>query len=509
MINSILQKIKTVPWWALVILGIVIAGNLASLLAIDVHPDEAYYWTWSVFPDFSYYDHPPMVGWILWIIDHTFGSSKVAIRLPALLAWIVAAVCIYRISFRIYESKISGWLAVAVFSMLPVYQAASHIITPDIPLLLFSALTFYFLMSAILDRSTKYWMLSGVMLGFSLLSKYNAVLTPLIVFIALVTSKDGRKHLSEFSPWLASLIAMVLFLPVVFWNYENNWVSFSMQLGHGIGHKFTMQNLGVYIGGQFGAALFWMLILMMLATFRGEHLSGERKVYQHVLIAGFWTPLLFFGWASGTAIGEVNWPAIAYFPGTVLVSGMLGKILKQNSIAGNQGKNKLIVAMLVISCLISATLVNLFRFPIEAKKIGLGFLPTNTQLSDTFGWNKLKSEIDSFSQDNNIPKNCRVYVTTKYIWASMVYRFHDLERFALMPGDTRNQYANWNSRGFFSKRAPCLVIERFELNNSSYSRTKAWPGIGKWRLEKVFTTPTSDTPRVYGFYLPISSSGKE
>jgi 4-amino-4-deoxy-L-arabinose transferase-like glycosyltransferase len=502
--DSLITSLREAPWWILLILVAVTIGNLVSVFAIDIHPDEAYYWAWSVYPDFSYLDHPPMVGWMIWLVDKLIGINNFTLRVPAILSWAVAIVCVYKISTRQFGDRLYGWLAVAIFSILPVFQAASHIITPDTPLLLFTVLAYYFLFDAVTENSPRSWLLTGVMTGFGLLSKYNAVLLPLIVFVGLVVTPAGRKQLMRVSPWLASIIAGVMFLPVVYWNYLNDWASFSLQLGHGVGAKFSFANIGVFIGGQLGAALIWIMLLMMLASFRRrKFIANNLKVFQNILVAGFWVPLLFFGWASGTTVGQVNWPAMAYFPGTILLAGMLGSYMKAGSDKNKPWSTRVVASLLVFSCLFSVTLVNIFRFPIQAKHIGLGILPTNTQLSDTYGWRELKARIEAISRRHHLGHDCRVYLSTKYMWASMIYRFRDVDRFALLPGVTHNQYANWASRGIFSKRKPCLVIERLPLEKSKYASEKQWDGLGKWRLIDILTTPTSDTPRIYGFYLPV------
>lgn len=495
------------PKWILFILVLVTAGNLVSVFAIDIHPDEAYYWAWSVYPDIGYLDHPPMVGWMIWLVDKLFGINNFTLRLPALLSWAVAIVCVYKISTKHHGGPIYGWLAAAVLSILPVFQAASHIITPDTPLLLFTVLAYYFLFNAVASDSPRDWLLTGAMAGLGLLSKYNAVLLPAIFFLGLLVSNAGRKKLAHYSPWLASIIAALLFLPVVYWNYQNDWASFSLQIGHGVGEKFKLENIGVYIGGQLGAALIWILLLMAIATFirfrarTGD--PGNSRVFQNILVTGFWLPLVFFGWASGTTVGQVNWPAMAYFPGSILLAGMLGNYMHAGEEKPKPRAKLAVASLLIFSCLFSVTLVNIFRFPIEAKRIGLGILPTNTQLSDTYGWTQLKNRIEEISQRNHLGPECRIYLSTKYMWSSMIYRFRDVERFAILPGRIHNQYANWASRGFFDKRKPCLVVERLPLDQGKYASEKEWEGLGKWQLIDKLVTPTSDTPRIYGFYLPV------
>lgn len=504
-VESLGDSLKQAPWWILFILALVAVGNLVSIFAIDIHPDEAYYWAWSVYPDLGYLDHPPMVGWMIWLVDKLFGINNFTLRLPALISWVVAIVCVFKISSKHYGEPLYGWLAVAVLSILPVFQAASHIITPDTPLLLFTVLAYYFLFYAVTNGSPRAWLLTGAMTGLGLLSKYNMVLLPAIIFVGLLVTQAGRKKLANVSPWLASIIAVVLFLPVVYWNYRNNWVSFSFQLGHGIGSKFKIENVGVYIGGQLGAALLWIMVMMAWATFiRFKCRTDSSRSYQNILVTGFWLPLLFFGWAAGTSKSQVNWPAMAYFPGSILLAGMLGNYMRSGMEKHNSRANLTVASLLVFSCLFSVILINIFRFPIEAKKIGLGILPTNTQVSYTYGWPQLKSRIEEVSQQYHFGPECRIFLSNKFMWSSMIYRFRDVDRFAILPGSTRNQYANWAARGFFKKRKPCLVVAMLPLGKSKYPSEKEWSGLGKWHLVDTLVTATSDTPRIYGFYLPVN-----
>jgi len=498
------NHLRSAPWWILLILILVMIGNITSIFAIDIHPDEAYYWAWSVYPDASYVDHPPMVAWMIWLSGKIFGINNFTLRLPALLSWLVGLICVYRISEKLYKNKLHGWLAVAIFSILPVFQAASHIITPDSPLLLFVALTYYFLLPAQVNGSTRNWYLAGAMTGLGLLSKYNAVLLPGIVFIGLISTEDGRRQLKQGAPWLAILFAAILFLPVIYWNYENDWMSFAFQLGHGVGSRFSLANIGVFLGGQLGAALIWIMLLMMLASFRlASRFKDSRKTYLVTLVSGFWVPLLFFGYASGTTVGQVNWPAMAYFPGTILLAGMFGNYILADLQKGKRNPKIVVASVLIFSCLFSVTLINVFRFPIQAKQFGLGFLPTNTQLSDTFGWSELKKKIEEVRKNRHLDSGCRIYLSTRYMWGSMIYRFRDIEHFAMLPGTKISQYPFWVSKHRFSDREPCLAIVRLPLKDKNYPVIRKWEGLGKWHLIDTLETPTSDTPRIYGFYLPV------
>jgi len=517
---QVFRNLETVPVWLLALLVLIIIGNVTSWWVIDIHPDEGYYWAWSVYPDLSYYDHPPMVGWLIWLVSKTIGINDVTLRLPAFIAWAVAAWVVYSVAAQLFVEKYFGWLAVLIFCMLPVFQAASHIVTPDSPLLLFIALTYYFLFIAMRDDRIKAWLLTGLCVGLAMLSKYNTVLVPASVFIGMLLTGRGRQMLATPRPWIAIALSVIVFTPVILWNYLNDWVSFSYQLGHGIRSesKFSLEFIWIYIGGQLGAALLWVFAAMVVSTFRVRSRSNpSSNAYVMVLVSGFWVPLLFFGYAGSTTIGEVNWPAMAYLPGTILLAGMLGRYVAPGfgqdrtvpAPTSQQGlRYQMLTFVLIFSCLFSVVLVNMFRFPNEAKRLGVAVLPTNTQLSDTFGWQTLASEIRSFRTEHGLPENCRTAVSTKYIWASMIYRFRDVAQFAIVPGIADSQYDFWKSKGRFPETATCLVIERLPHETTDYATQREWDGLGQWKLEQTLRVPTSDTPRVYGFYLPVSTRGQ-
>ena len=45
-----------------VVVALLALWRLHLSQALQLHPDEAYYWLWSRYLDWSYFDHPPMVA---------------------------------------------------------------------------------------------------------------------------------------------------------------------------------------------------------------------------------------------------------------------------------------------------------------------------------------------------------------------------------------------------------------------------------------------------------------
>ena len=66
---------------------IALAATLARALAtvgLELYADEAYYWLWSLRPAPGYFDHPPMVAWLIGLSSAVL-PGELGVRLPFLL----------------------------------------------------------------------------------------------------------------------------------------------------------------------------------------------------------------------------------------------------------------------------------------------------------------------------------------------------------------------------------------------------------------------------------------
>ena len=66
MIDKSDQAIGKILVW-LLILSTLIRGFLAAYL--EFGNDEVYYWTYALYPDYSHFDHPPMVGCVIQVFS--------------------------------------------------------------------------------------------------------------------------------------------------------------------------------------------------------------------------------------------------------------------------------------------------------------------------------------------------------------------------------------------------------------------------------------------------------
>lgn len=278
----------------LALLGVTAAARLALSLGTDLYFDTAYYWQWARHLAWGYYDHPPMVAWLIAVLGE---------RGMALLCGAGTVAAVWGLARDVYGSRDAAWRAAALWSVVPAGMVAGVWATPDSPLLLFWTLALWALWR---ER----WVLAGLACGLALLSKYPAVLLGLAF---LATAARARKL--PWGAWATGALALVCFLPVVLWNARHEWVGFLFQLRHGFGGRGGWASFGEYLLGQLalgGPVLFPVALVYAL--------RGPRE--QFLLRMAAVVPLLFFGYAATRAPGEANWPAAAYVAACVGVAGM-------------------------------------------------------------------------------------------------------------------------------------------------------------------------------------------
>ena len=217
--------------WPTITAGIVaylLVLKLIFINSVNLIPEEAYYWNYARHLDWSYLDHPPMVGWLIWLSTSLLGKSELSVRLPAYICWIITAVFMFRLTLNLFDRP-AALRAILLLAVLPIYFGLGLFMTPDAPLCAAWAGCLYFLERALLAQDRRAWWWAALCLGIGMLSKYTIALLGLATLIFLLVDKRSRRWLSRPDPYVAAVIALIVFLPVLLWNMRNDWVSFAFQ----------------------------------------------------------------------------------------------------------------------------------------------------------------------------------------------------------------------------------------------------------------------------------------
>jgi 4-amino-4-deoxy-L-arabinose transferase-like glycosyltransferase len=212
----------------------------------------------------------------------------------------------------------------------PMVAVIGSITTPDAPACFFQAaalaVALYIVEPEQSTRRGPLWLLFGILIGLSLASKYTCALLGASVFLALLLSREGRRHLFTPWPWLGAILAVAVFSPVIDWNSHHDWASFRFQLHHGLGsdHSPFWKNPLDYIGGQFAVCTPVLFILCIAVLFIYARRKNNPLRIQILLFSAV-VPLLFFLYSSTRHHVEGNWPVFAYFPAVILVAVFLSE----------------------------------------------------------------------------------------------------------------------------------------------------------------------------------------
>lgn len=218
-------------------LPLIIGVTTVLLLAVrcwlaaraELLPEEAYYWTYWKHPALSYFDHPPMVAWVIGAGTRVFGDTEIGVRLGFILLSLGSAYLLHRIT-RLWFGKSAARVATWLFLLLPAFVAAGLLAFPDGPLVFFWLLTLHAFSRALTtNRPGLWWAVTGLAWGGAMLSKYTAALLGVSALVFLAVSPAHRPWLKRPHPWLALFLAAAAFSPVILWNARHEWASFLFQ----------------------------------------------------------------------------------------------------------------------------------------------------------------------------------------------------------------------------------------------------------------------------------------
>jgi len=356
-------------------------------LTLEAHPDEAYYVAWSRRLDYGYFDQPPLLAWLLAGFSWLLGSATLAIRvMPALLsAW--ASSYAFRLGRETCGGRVAFW-AVAVMNVTPLFTAGAMLATMDTPMVLFLSGASYYFYLGLARGQTRFWALAGLFTGLALLSKYVAALVVVSFFLFLLLS-EHRAWLKRRQPWLALLLALLVFSPQLAWNYAHGWVSFAFQWEHGLGAGRFPRWLGVpeYLvtqAGVVGPVLFGLFVAALVAVVRGwrREPAGRRFLWCLAIV-----PAGFFMCTSVVRRVEANWPCFAYVPGILLAVNVF-----EGWLGGSRPWRACWRLNWAWSAAVLGTLLLFIHVPFLQVRHDRG--------AEFFGWNALGAEAASLSREH-------------------------------------------------------------------------------------------------------------
>jgi len=351
--------------------------RLLIVFTMGIMPQDAYYYLYSEHLDFSYFDHPPMVAYMLRLFSLVLGKSVVAIKLADFTVTLLSLFAFYKLAhyFLFEKQAIRATLFYGTTLLLTVLSINT---TPDVPLMLFWTLTLIFSYKALFEGGLKYWIAAGFLMGLSFISKYTGLFLLFGFFAFLLFSKSHRKYLlSKQSLLLLVFFAMGIF-PVVYWNYSNDWTSFAFQTADRAGsiEEFKLHP-ELFLGNlatQLMLLIPFLFVGMVVIVFKMIRKVVRKRAWPNeklFFLMVFSLPIiLFFFGVSLIYWVKLNWIMPGYISAIILVTAFLSQKLLRGQI----------ITSLILHVLLAVQIV---------------FYPVSVKSDDTwFGWEQFSQQVE-------------------------------------------------------------------------------------------------------------------
>ena len=361
-------RISVILILALTVLRAIMAAQL------PLSADEAYYWLWSQHLAAGYFDHPPMIAWLIRAGTSLFGDTPFGVRFAGLVLSLPASWFVWRAAWLILKDKDRAALAALFFNLTLMVSVELLAATPDMPSLVTSAAFVYFLARIEAEGNGRLWLGAGIAAGLGLLSKFSALFLGLGALVWLLLDRNARKWLLSPWPYLGAVLALLIFLPNLLWQSQHQWQTFAFQFARTSTGHFTLRFLGEFLAAQFGLATPLIFLLMAAGLWRATRLVKDGQSSGRLMLAMLvWVGLCYFIAHSLHDRVQGNWPCFLFPALAILAADAFGQ-------SGAWRKVSVLAAPVALALLLAVYLQAVFAFlPLKkdplARILGREFAP--------------------------------------------------------------------------------------------------------------------------------------
>lgn len=366
-------------------LGIIVIFTLLRIAAFSVMglmTQDAYYSYYADNLALSYYDHPPMVAYMISLFFSIFGKSVFVLHMADFVVTSGTLTFLYLFLRNILQGDQLKKAFLLVFTA-PFITILSINTTPDVPLLFFWSLGLLLGYYAITRGDWKYWLSAGFVAGCAFTSKYTGLFLPAGLFLFMLLSREHRKNIISWKFVSYAVMTLLAMSPVIIWNIQHDFISFLYQSSQRASDVAEFNFDYTLFFGYLGSQLALALPLLFLLLYRSVYTIGDHRRFGQLsegirYAASFALPMfLLFTTVALFYWVKINWIMPVYLSGSVLAAMYL------------KGWKWLRVQTIFSIVLHIVGIVELTLMPISIKS------------EDTWwGWDKLAQNIEVVAKEN-------------------------------------------------------------------------------------------------------------
>ena len=318
----------------LVLLGFCLFFVLIKIISIsltdfNLYGDEAQYWLWSKELSFGYYSKPPLLSWFIRLVTVVIGDSFFVLKIIPVSLYCITSYLIFIFTKKLFDDASLAFCCALTFFLLPSVSLSSFLLSSDILLIFFWTGGLIQVLRTKENPSYFNFTVLGLLLGLTFLAKYAAIyfLFSLILLFAIEKGFRSVFLRSKFKLFLSSLILILILLPNILWNYQNEWSTLGHTADNASLDKIKLNPIGLF---EF---LFSQIVMIGPVLFVGFLLYSYKQIKidtnEKFLICFALPGLLIVSIESFLVRAHANWAAVSLVSLSVLFVSAVYKLNKK------------------------------------------------------------------------------------------------------------------------------------------------------------------------------------
>jgi len=465
-------------FWALALTLLAFRLLVLAVVPLDLSGDEAYYWEWGRHPDWGYFSKPPGIAWLMALAGKVGGDTTFGIRMFAALLGTGSLAFVFLLALRLYGPAVAMVTAIA-FVANPANAALNLTLTIDAPLMFFWTLSLYAFWrfvepgvppgrsdssappAAAPTQRSAWGVALFCGLAGGLLSKQMMLVFHPVAILFLASAKELRPNLRRPALWIILIGSLAAWLPPLWWNVQNDWITVRHTLHHfeggGVSWGRQVGRFFEFVGSQFGiiTPVFYSLLLLLTVAvpFCWRRLTDRERFLW--LYGG---PALLVMLAMGLRQRiNPNWPAVFYASMIVLLTGWAAGRWSLDS-AWDRWRRAFDPGMKIGVAFAVAVYAVVFVL-----SFGLVRLPGLDPTARLRGWSQLARDVDAARRE--MPGGMEMLLITqshRFMTSELAFYLHDQPRVYIYnsnPKAIESQHDLWETPAVHAGRDALLVVQ--------------------------------------------------